>query len=121
MAKEIKCYRCGKIHELDYKNINEIIECSHCHGNMHFSKSSRTKAFILKYVLLVLFVFLINIIFAIIGFVNFTAMMVIIVIVGVFFTTMIDKPCIYLTYRFLGGSYDEFHPADPRKKSKKNK
>ena len=23
MAKEIKCYRCGKIHELDYKNINE--------------------------------------------------------------------------------------------------
>lgn len=120
MAKEIKCYRCGKVHELTSKNIDEIISCGHCHGQMILTKKSRFKAFALKYFLLLAFVFLVNIVLALIGVVNFTVMMILVVIIGISFTVFVEKPCVYLTYRYLGGDYEEYHPVDPRK-NKNNK
>ena len=115
MKKETKCYRCGKIHEINYKNVSEIISCSHCHQQMKITKKSEKRVRFMRYA----FVFLVCLVFAI-GTYRFTKDNMIILLVvltaGLLLANVADKVCLVLTYWIFGLEYEEYHEEKRSKK-----
>ena len=60
MKNNVKCYRCGKEYEFTYKNVSEIISCSHCHHQMCFTKETKKHLKLIRYI----FVFPLHICFS---------------------------------------------------------
>ena len=34
MKNRLKCFKCGKVKDIDHKNAAKVIECEHCHSKM---------------------------------------------------------------------------------------
>lgn len=115
MKKEINCYRCGKTYDLNYKNVSEIISCSHCHQQMKVNKKSEGRIRLMRY----LFVFLICLIFAGGTYYLIDDKLLVLVIVltaGLLLANIADKVCIVLTYWLFGLEYEEYHEEKKTKK-----
>ena len=53
MKKEIKCYRCGNIIEINPKKLSQQITCHHCQGKMDLDKKTRVLNKIANYPLFI--------------------------------------------------------------------
>lgn len=115
MKNEIKCYKCGKIHEIAYKDLKETISCSHCHQQMRINERSEKKYKLVRYIFIfvicLFLAFLLNI-FS----VNYFLMLFVILSLMLVFAQYADKVCLILTDMIFGLQYEEYHPVVKSKK-----
>ena len=115
MKNNVKCYRCGKEYEFTYKNVSEIISCSHCHQQMCFTKETKKHLKLIRYI----FVFLICL--AIAFGMSRVSKNDYVVMLGTMMVAMLialysDRICMYLTMKIFGLEYEEYHPEKKTKK-----
>ena len=115
MKNNVKCYRCGKEYEFTYKNVSEIISCSHCHQQMCFTKETKKHLKLIRYI----FVFLICLAIAF-GMrrekKNDYVVMLATMMVAMLIALYSDQLCMYLTMKIFGLEYEEYHPEKKTKK-----
>lgn len=115
MKNNIKCYRCGREYEFTYKNVSEIISCSHCHQQMRFTTETQKHLKLIRYI----FVFLICL--AIAFGMSRVSKNDYVVMLGTMMVAMLialysDRICMYLTMKIFGLEYEEYHPEKKTKK-----
>ena len=50
----VKCPRCGKENEVTIKNLNKVVECSHCHKKMCLDVKSQRKIKWVRYFIMLI-------------------------------------------------------------------
>lgn len=116
--KEVKCYRCGKVHELNYKTIKQTISCSHCHGSMTFDLKSIRKLKAMRYLFVVVIVSILMLGFQMVETMNSYTTLILTCMFAMVFSLWSDRLCLYATYRFMNVNYVECHPEDKKKNTK---
>ena len=123
MAKEVKCYKCGKVHDLTYKTVKQTIRCSHCNAHMTFDLRSIRKLKMMRYLFVVVIVVALMLGFNQVETLDNYVTLILTCMGAMVFSLWSDRLCLYATYRFTNVNYVECHPEDKRKntKSKQNK
>lgn len=120
MNREIKCYRCGKSHQLNYKTVRQNIVCSHCKSVMTFDYPTIRKLKLVRYVVVAFVVGII--LFGLSRLEDTTGFMLTIVtcIIATAFALMSDQLCRYITVFLLNGNYVEYKKEDRKIAAKRN-
>lgn len=118
MTKNIKCYRCGKEYDLNYKDISEQIKCSHCNGIMSLDLNSQRKVRYIRYALVLVVALLMSFLVYQLN-LNNLVIFGILTLVLLFTINYVDKFCLYLASLIFKLNYVEFHPEDIEKANKK--
>ena len=118
MVKEVKCYKCGKVHNLTYKTVKQTISCSHCHAHMTFDLKSIRKLKIMRYLFVVAIVGALMLGFKQVETLNSYWTLILTCMGAMVFSLWSDRLCLYATYRFMNVNYVECHPEDKRKNTK---
>lgn len=119
MKKEIKCYRCGNIIEINPKKLSQQITCHHCQGKMDLDKKSKRRFNIMRYTFIILMsLVLVTLIFMV---TRSTVMIVCMTILLAFgLSSLADIVALWLTYIFFGLSYEHIE-IDKKQNKNKNK
>lgn len=119
MEKDIRCYRCGKIHQLNYKTVKQNITCSHCKSVMTFDFPTVRKLKIIRYFVVALVVSVI--LFGLSRLSDTTSFMLTIItcIIATAFALISDQLCLYITVFLLNGKYTEYIKEDKKTSKKK--
>ena len=107
MKNEIKCYKCGKPYDLNYKTVSEYISCSHCHQQMKINERTEKKFRLVRY----FFTFFICLILAfLMSFfsINYFLMIFIILSGMLVFAQFADQACLFLTDKIYGLEFEIF-------------
>ncbi len=109
-----KCYHCGKEYPaFTYKTVSEVISCSHCHKSMRIDKATNRKYQTVRFVLVMLFCFVIMSIMALIS-TNIMLNFAVVMIAAVLLAGESDRICLFVTNKLFGLSYEEYHPETLR-------
>lgn len=118
MAKEVKCYKCGKVHELNYKTVKQTISCTHCHAHMTFDLKSIRKLRMMRYLFVAVIVALLMFGFQQVESLNSYMTLILTCMGAMVFSLWSDRLCLYATYRFTNVNYVECHPEDRKRNTK---
>lgn len=118
MTKEIKCYRCGKVHNLNYKTIKQTICCTHCRAHMTFDLKSIRKLKTMRYLFVILIVGILMFGLQQIEGINSYMVLIVTCMCAVVLSLYSDKLCLFATYKFMNVNYIECHPEDKKKTTK---
>lgn len=124
MKTEIKCYRCGRAHQLNYKTIKKVMTCDHCHGKMTLDFFSQKK---LKNV--VIFVVGVVAFFLLFAMQNFKgiedvwgfAFFVLAIGLAITFSLIADKVCLFIAANVFKLEYVELEKMQEVMKNAKKK
>ncbi|MGI6607696.1 MAG: hypothetical protein ACOX1F_01770 [Erysipelotrichaceae bacterium] len=121
MNREIKCYKCGKPHQLNYKTVRQNIVCSHCKSVMTFDFPTIRKLKLIRYVIVAVVVGII--LFGLSRLENTTSYMMTILtcIIATAFALMSEQLCLYITVFLLNGNYVEYRKEDRKIAAKKKR
>lgn len=118
MTKEIKCYKCGKVHDLNYKTVKQTISCSHCHAHMTFDLKSIRKLKIMRYLFVIVIVGALMLGFKQVESLNSYTTLILTCMFAMVFSLWSDRLCLYATYRLMNVNYVECHPEDKKRVTK---
>ena len=122
MKKIVKCYRCGKPMELNYKNAKQMISCDHCHAHMTLDYRSLRKLKLVRYLFILVVALAILYGFQLVETANNFYVLILTCIIAMALSFWSDKFCLYITNQFLNANYIECHPEEAKKYKKvKNK
>ncbi|MGN1406013.1 MAG: hypothetical protein ACI4WM_07055 [Erysipelotrichaceae bacterium] len=118
MKNRLKCFKCGKVKDINSKNASKVIECEHCHAKMCIDYETDRKY---RYVSMGLIMF---IALGLLG--SFTVIeksgnyipALIALSVALAFTFFSDKLCLLITMKLFGLSYIEYVPMKKKEKKK---
>ena len=96
MTNNIRCYRCGKDYNFNYKNITDKVKCDHCNGVMVLDDKSQRKVRYVRYIIMLFIALIISY-----GMMQFKQQNYIIILVEfvvlLSLVNFIDKFCLYLS------------------------
>lgn len=118
MKNRLKCFKCGKVKDIDHKNAAKVIECEHCHSKMCIDYETDRK---FRYVSMAMIMF---IAICLLG--SFTVIekshnyipAIIALSLAMAFTFFSDKVCLLITMKLFGLSYIEYIPMKKKEKKK---
>ncbi|MSA70299.1 hypothetical protein [Holdemania massiliensis] len=121
--KEIKCYRCGKIHSAAAMKLRKSWACPHCHGVMVLDLPTQRK---LKYVRMLFVALIVSLLMygcSQLGTVSSYVALIITCSAAIVLTQFSDQLCLWLTDKLFGLTYmpvekDRNSPVKSRQKGK---
>ena len=118
MKSIIKCYRCGKDYDLKYKDVKEVISCSHCHQKMRFDAKTKRHFKIVRYLVVLIVCLGMAYGMSLVSQNNYV-MLLVSVAAGVVFAGYSDQACTRIVDRTFGISYEEYHPQTVSRKQQR--
>ena len=121
--KKIKCYRCGKIHEVSEMKLRKSWECTHCHAVMVLEPATQRK---LKYIRMLFVAVVVSLLMygcSRLGTLTSYVALIVTCSIAIVITQFSDQLCLALTDKLFGLRYMPVETAKnaPVKNKKKGK
>ena len=116
MKKEVKCYRCGKVYDLNRKTIEEVISCGHCHQTMRITKKSRNKFNIIRFLFILILSSVVTLLVYSLESTYKILILLAFLMIIILAADKADRGCLILTYYLFGLEYEEYHEIKKTKK-----
>lgn len=116
MKKEVKCYKCGKVYQIDRWHPKKLLECSHCHANMAIDYSTQR---LFKYVRILIVTIIVAILMygcSRLGNITSYIAMIITVSIAIVITQFSDQICLIIVNQIFGLKYEMYIKQDKRGK-----
>lgn len=118
MKNRIKCFKCGKIKDIDSKNASKVVECDHCHSKMCIDYETDRKFRYVSMGMIMLMALLLLGSFTIIEKQHNYIPAIVALSAALAFTFFSDKVCLLITMKLFGLSYIEYIPMKKKEKKK---
>lgn len=120
MKNKIKCPRCGKEEIINVKNVKEIVECSHCHKKMIFTKKTNNIITIFKYLLVFVMATILMFSMQLFEIENTILYLISILLMSFILAVVSESICVKLVCATIGVEYQEYIEIKEEKKNKNN-